>query len=177
MITNAPLHPLEQTAAIEAPDHPTATLEIASIEPTLASIELLDHRTRSRGVRPRLAPRGRYLAFQDDDETMLVALHSNITHIGRGISSDLRVDEHHVSRSHAIIVRHGQYARVLDDRSENGTYVNGRMILATNIYGGDVIRLGPVAMQYVEVGWGPRSPASGYPSTASSTESRLTSAA
>jgi pSer/pThr/pTyr-binding forkhead associated (FHA) protein len=41
--------------------------------------------------------------------------------------------------------------RVLDNRSSNGTFVNGRRIVATEIRDGDVIRLGPLAMQYVEI--------------------------
>jgi pSer/pThr/pTyr-binding forkhead associated (FHA) protein len=56
-----------------------------------------------------------------------------------------------VSRSHAIVVRQGGYARLLDNRSANGTYVNGRQIRAITIADGDVIRLGPVTMRYVVV--------------------------
>jgi pSer/pThr/pTyr-binding forkhead associated (FHA) protein len=41
--------------------------------------------------------------------------------------------------------------RVLDNRSTAGTYVNGRRVIATNIQNGDVIRIGPVVMQYVEI--------------------------
>jgi pSer/pThr/pTyr-binding forkhead associated (FHA) protein len=60
-----------------------------------------------------------------------------------------------VSRSHAIVVRYGRHARVLDDRSANGTWVNGRRIVATTLAEGDVIRLGPVAFRYVTVGLTP----------------------
>jgi pSer/pThr/pTyr-binding forkhead associated (FHA) protein len=56
-----------------------------------------------------------------------------------------------VSVSHAILVRHGSYMRVLDNRSSNGTYVNGRRIVATNLQSGDVVRLGPVVMRYIAV--------------------------
>jgi pSer/pThr/pTyr-binding forkhead associated (FHA) protein len=56
-----------------------------------------------------------------------------------------------VSRSHAILVRHGHNARLLDNRSANGTFVNGRQIIATNIADGDVIRIGPVVMTYIQV--------------------------
>ena len=56
-----------------------------------------------------------------------------------------------MSRSHAILVRHGHATRLLDNRSANGTFVNGRQIIATNIADGDVIRLGPVVMTYVQV--------------------------
>jgi len=55
------------------------------------------------------------------------------------------------SRSHAIIVRHGRFARLLDNRSANGTYLNDRRIVATNIRNGDMITIASLVMQYVEV--------------------------
>ena len=76
---------------------------------------------------------------------------SNVTHIGRGLTADVRIEEQRVSRSHAILVRHGHHTRLLDNRSANGTFVNGRRIVATNITDGDVIRLGPVVMTYLQV--------------------------
>ncbi len=47
-------------------------------------------------------------------------------HIGRGLSADLHLDENSVSRRHAILVPRPGGARILDDRSSNGTFVNGR---------------------------------------------------
>ncbi len=76
---------------------------------------------------------------------------SNITHLGRGLTADLRFEDQRVSRTHAIIVRHGRFSRVLDNRSTGGTYVNGRRVVAGNIQNGDVIRMGPIVMQYVEI--------------------------
>ena len=72
-------------------------------------------------------------------------------HIGRSIGADLRFEDAHVSRSHAIIVRYGRHVRVLDDRSSAGTYVNGVRILAIDLSDGDVVRLGPIALRYVVV--------------------------
>jgi pSer/pThr/pTyr-binding forkhead associated (FHA) protein len=111
-------------------------------------LPLLDHRERRRTVAPGLAPRGHYLALEDGDITRLLRLEDNITHVGRGTDTQVRLDEHRVSRSHAVLVRHGRYCRLLDNRSSNGTFVNGRQITATNLEDGDVIRVGPVAMQY-----------------------------
>jgi pSer/pThr/pTyr-binding forkhead associated (FHA) protein len=91
------------------------------------------------------------LALQDGNDTRLIRLESNITHLGRGLTSDLRFEHPHVSRTHALVVRHGRVVRVLDNRSTAGTYVNGRRVVATNIQNGDVIRVGPVVMQYVEI--------------------------
>jgi pSer/pThr/pTyr-binding forkhead associated (FHA) protein len=91
------------------------------------------------------------VAVQDGGETRLIPLEARITHIGRGLSADLRLEDQRVSRSHAIIVRHGRFARVLDNRSSNGTFLNGRRIVATNVANGDEICVGPVAVRYVEV--------------------------
>ena len=113
---------------------------------------LLDHRTRRRAVSDGLARRGPYLALADGDQTRLVPLEAKITHIGRGVGSAVRFEDVRVSRSHAIIVRHGRYARLLDNRSANGTFLNGRRIVATNVAHGDVIQLGPVVIQYIEIG-------------------------
>ncbi len=49
-------------------------------------------------------------------------------HIGRGLTAGLRLDDASVSRRHAILVPRPSGARILDDRSSNGTFVNGRRI-------------------------------------------------
>jgi hypothetical protein len=134
------------TATTPELDAPTLQLE-----PTAEIIEdpfaLLDHRAQQRAVRRGLAPAGQYLAFGDE----LIRLDSRISHLGRGGACDIRFEHRQVSRDHAIIARHGRHVRVLDNRSHNGTFVNGRRIVATEIRDGDVIRLGPLAMQYLEV--------------------------
>jgi FHA domain len=146
MTTEAPLIP-PGTAA----DQVTAPLESGATEPILDAVALLDHRTRQRAVGRRLAPFGHYLAFEEDGAEWLVPIESNVTHIGRGLTADVRIEEQRVSRSHAILVRQGHHARLLDNRSANGTFVNGRRIVATNITDGDVIRIGPVVMTYLQV--------------------------
>ncbi len=151
MTTHAPSHRSDQATTLPANEQPTARLEAGAEETILDSLALLDHRARARAISPRLAPRGRYLALQDGEATKLIALESNITHLGRGLTSDLRFEDRRISRTHAIIVRHGRFSRVLDNRSTGGTYVNGRRVVAGNIQNGDVIRLGPVVVQYVEI--------------------------
>jgi len=138
-----------QTPEIRAAE--TVTLPVGDIEPVLDAFALLDHRAQRRAVKAGLAPSGQYLAMQDGDETLLLRLESRITHIGRGGACEIRFEDQRVSRDHAIIVRHGRYARILDNRSSNGTFVNGRRIVATNIRGGDVVRIGPAELRYVEM--------------------------
>jgi pSer/pThr/pTyr-binding forkhead associated (FHA) protein len=98
-----------------------------------------------------MAAPGRYLALTDGDVTMLVPLDREVTHIGRGFTADLRLEEHRVSRRHAILVQRGARVRLLDDRSANGTFVNGRRIIESELRDGDVVLIGPVALSYVEV--------------------------
>jgi FHA domain-containing protein len=129
----------------------TAPIDAGDAEPILDALALLDHRTRQRAIGRRLAPFGHYLAFADDGEEWLVPIETKVTHVGRGLTSDVRIEEQRVSRSHAILVRHGHATRLLDNRSANGTFVNGRRIVATNIADGDVIWLGPVVMTYLQV--------------------------
>ena len=151
MTTQAPPHHLGRATRLPAHEQPTDAIEPGTDEPIVDSLPLLDHRSRSRAINPRLAPRGRYLALQDGEETRLIRLESTITHVGRGLTSDLRFEHQHVSRTHALVVRHGRVVRVLDNRSTAGTYVNGRRVVATNIQDGDVIRVGPIVMQYMEI--------------------------
>lgn len=129
----------------------TARLDTTDTEPILDALALLDHRTRHRAIGRRLAPFGHYLAFEQDGEEWLVPIDSQVTHIGRGLTADVRIEEQRVSRTHAILVRHGHHTRLLDNRSANGTFVNGRRIVATNIVDGDVIRIGPVVITYLQV--------------------------
>jgi FHA domain len=146
MTTQAPTTRTEPAA-----ERATEPLQAASTEPILDSLGLLDHRTRQRAVGRRLAPFGHYLAFAQDGEEWLVPIDANVTHIGRGLTADVRIEEQRVSRTHAILVRQGHHTRVLDNRSANGTFVNGRRIIATNVAHGDVIRIGPVVMTYIQV--------------------------
>lgn len=121
------------------------------LDATTDALPLIDHRARRVAMPVELAAPGRYLALTDGDQTMLIALEREVTHIGRGFTADLRLEEHRVSRRHAIIVQRGARVRLLDDRSSNGTFVNGRRIIESELRDGDVMLIGPVAMRYVEV--------------------------
>jgi pSer/pThr/pTyr-binding forkhead associated (FHA) protein len=115
------------------------------------ALSFLEHRTRQQAMTPSLAPAGRYLSFADENGPQLIALGERLTHIGRGLTADIRVDDHRVARLHAIIVQHPEGARLLDGRSADGTLVNGEPVLAADLNSGDEITLGPITMRYVEL--------------------------
>jgi pSer/pThr/pTyr-binding forkhead associated (FHA) protein len=132
---------------------PTQTPSRSTVEGAterVDAISCLDERVR-RGARPPepLEP-GQYIEVEGPEETLLIPLGRGVTHIGRGLSADLRLDENSVSRRHALIVQRPTGARILDDRSSNGTFVNGRRISQAQLQNGDVILLGRVVLRYLE---------------------------
>src|SRR5687767_7384166 len=117
-----------KTSAIE---DPTAALEATPQGDDHRGDPGLDH----------LAP-GRYLMCGDD----AFALLKDVVHIGRGMTADVRLDDHTVSARHAILVVRGDRLRILDDRSTNGTVVNGRRVDEAELRDGDVVVLGRVVL-------------------------------
>jgi pSer/pThr/pTyr-binding forkhead associated (FHA) protein len=135
MTTQAPIRPTVAEGATERFD-PTACLD--------------------EGVRRRATPAepqapGRYVEVQGPDETLLIPLRDGVTHIGRGLAADLHLDEASVSRRHAILLNRRSGVRVLDDRSSNGTHVNGRAVSQADLQSGDVLVLGRVVLRYLDI--------------------------
>jgi pSer/pThr/pTyr-binding forkhead associated (FHA) protein len=113
------------------------------------AIACVDARVRDGATVGPTEP-GRYLEIGGSAETLVIPLARGVTHIGRGLSADLRLDETSVSRRHAILVSR-QDVRVLDDRSANGTFVNGRRVERAELSNGDVLALGRVLLRYLDV--------------------------
>jgi Inner membrane component of T3SS, cytoplasmic domain len=112
---------------------------------------LLDNRTRERLIPEAGAPAGRYLSLEHDGEAKLIALERPITHIGRGLVADVRLEDSQVSRRHAILAVRGDGARILDDRSYNGTFVNGQRVTVQHLTNGDVVRVGRAVFRFTEI--------------------------
>ena len=113
-------------------------------------IACLDERVRQAAAAAAVEP-GRYLEVQGPDRTLLIPLAGEVVHIGRGLAAGLHLDDASVSRRHAILVPRPSGARILDDRSSNGTLVNGRRIQQADLCSGDVIVLGRVMLRYLEL--------------------------
>jgi predicted nucleic acid-binding Zn-ribbon protein len=94
---------------------------------------------------------GEYLCFEDGGETHTVALKREWTRIGRSLAADVRFDDPTVSRRHALIVRQPGGARVLDDRSLNGVFVNGERIEGKPLADGDEIIVGRYRLSFMVV--------------------------
>ncbi len=75
----------------------------------------------------------------------------DVTLIGRHPDADIFLDDVTVSRRHAILQRAEEDARafdVIDQRSLNGTYVNGEPIEHTRLTDGAELRIGKFRLNY-----------------------------
>lgn len=101
-------------------------------------------------VRDRLDT-GFYLAFEHGGRVRTVALPEGWTRIGRSLSADVRLDDPTVSRRHALVHREGDTVRVLDDRSLNGVFRNGRRVDLDVLDDGDAVLVGRFELRFLRV--------------------------
>ncbi|HEY6762302.1 MAG TPA: FHA domain-containing protein [Baekduia sp.] len=118
----------------------------------LDALPRVSFRDRSAAIPATETPEpGRYLALDDGDDAVLFPLRDGTTHVGRGFAADFRLEDQSVSRRHAIVHVRAGGTRVLDDRSANGTFVNGRQVTAAELRDGDVVVLGRVVLTYRDI--------------------------
>jgi pSer/pThr/pTyr-binding forkhead associated (FHA) protein len=117
----------------------------------LDALPLLSPRSLRDAIAAEDPAPGRYLVVEGDGRRRLVPLSAGVLHIGRGFAAELRLDDGSVSRKHAVLHVRQTSVRILDDRSANGTYVNGRRVTQADLTDGDVIVLGRVVLSFLEV--------------------------
>jgi hypothetical protein len=102
-------------------------------------------------AREALVTRGDYLAFDDGDRVRVVPLEEGWTRVGRSLAAHMRFDDPTVSRRHALLHREGSAVRVLDDRSLNGVWVNGRRVEWHELADGDELTIGRFRLYFMRV--------------------------
>jgi DNA-directed RNA polymerase subunit RPC12/RpoP len=100
-------------------------------------------------IREGLAPADDYLAFEGDEGVEAVALREGWTRIGRSLAAHVRFDDPTVSRRHALLYRDAHQARLLDDRSLNGVFRNGRRVDLERLEDGDEIAIGRFRLYFL----------------------------
>ena len=109
-----------------------------------ARITTSSRRRRAGSTRParRSTAAGDYLAFEDDERVRVVPLQEGWTRVGRSLSAHVRFDDPTVSRRHALVYCDPDGARMLDDRSLNGVFLNGERVDLAELEDGDEIAVG-----------------------------------
>lgn len=106
---------------------------------------------------PAAPATGCYLMVADDageSDGPLLPLVRPITRIGRSFAAHVQLDDPGVSRRHALVMLRQGRVRIVDDRSANGTWVNGRRVVDAELRDGDVIAIGRVTLVFVDGGRG-----------------------
>jgi pSer/pThr/pTyr-binding forkhead associated (FHA) protein len=101
-------------------------------------------------ARAGLSEPGKYLAYEEGGRYVVVPISREWTRIGRSLAADLRFDDATVSRRHALVVTQADGVRVIDDRSLNGIFVNGRRVEWSPLTDGDEITVGRHTLFYMD---------------------------
>lgn len=102
------------------------------------------------GAREELPPGVDHLAWEEDDGNVrLLALEVEWTRLGRSPTSDAVFDDPTVSRRHALLHRTSSGARLLDDRSLNGLFVNGARMEESDLGDGDEVCIGRFRLYFL----------------------------
>ena len=102
-------------------------------------------------ARTALIEPGPYLAFEGEARAHVVPLQEGWTRVGRSMSAHVRFDDPTVSRRHALIHRDRTGVRILDDRSLNGIFLNGRKVDWSELEDGDEIAIGAFRLYFMQV--------------------------
>ena len=75
-------------------------------------------------------------------------LDTDVTTVGRHPEADIFFDDVTVSRRHAEITRDGTTFEIVDQRSLNGTYVNGERVDRSALVNGSEVRIGKFRLNF-----------------------------
>jgi hypothetical protein len=75
-------------------------------------------------------------------------LDTDVTTVGRHPEADIFFDDVTVSRRHAEITRTGSSFELVDQRSLNGTYVNGERVDRASLRNGSEVRVGKFRLNF-----------------------------
>ena len=133
----------------------TGTLPVAGsgtlpVTPVSAEDERPERPAWVQEARSGLEMPGKYLAYEESGHQVITPLNQEWTRIGRSLAADIRFDDATVSRRHALIVSQADGVRVLDDRSLNGVYVNGRRVEWSPLGDGDEIVVGRHTIYFLD---------------------------
>jgi predicted RNA-binding Zn-ribbon protein involved in translation (DUF1610 family) len=102
------------------------------------------------GARAEADPAVHHLAWMEDGGTVrTLVLAGEWTRLGRSLACDAVFDDPTVSRRHALVHRPESGARVLDDRSLNGVFVNGERVEERDLADGDELAVGRFRLYYL----------------------------
>ena len=132
---------------VQLTTHIDATAVRAAISPPEACLTRESRDLVAEQVRASSSRAAVLIVFEGGDHWVHDLTDGN-HRIGRSITADIQLEDPMVSRKHAVIERGAEGIRVLDDRSLNGVYVNGKTVqLARALGNGDEIQIGDFVLR------------------------------
>ncbi|MBI3180178.1 MAG: FHA domain-containing protein, partial [Deltaproteobacteria bacterium] len=105
------------------------------------------------GKAPQAEPQGaRLVGTAGADKGREFALDQRELSVGRAPTCGLVLVDASVSREHARLLRQGDNYMLVDTRSANGTFVNGRRVDRAKLRSGDEVTFGNAAFRFIEIG-------------------------
>jgi predicted RNA-binding Zn-ribbon protein involved in translation (DUF1610 family) len=102
-------------------------------------------------ARQALVEVGWYIAFDDDERLRVISLQEGWTRVGRSLSAHIRLDDPTVSRRHALVHCEPGGARIVDDRSLNGLFLNGERVDWHELADNDEIVVGRFRLYFLDL--------------------------
>ena len=96
--------------------------------------------------------RGKLVTVKGEQQGESWFLNRSHTTLGRALDNDIVLLDIAASRKHAQVIRSESGFSVLDLRSANGIFINGRRITEEELYDGDEIEVGETALRFETVG-------------------------
>lgn len=147
---NMPTGEIRREAVSRAPEHATDTTQTFGLDSDLSFVpfgtDLTDVEVDAINALPARA--ALLLVRSGPTAGARYLLDTDVTTAGRHPEADIFFDDVTVSRRHAEITRTGSAFEVVDQRSLNGTYVNGERVDRALLTDGAEVRIGKFRLNF-----------------------------
>ena len=139
-----------------SPPHHSPQGQLPRLSPQPASYQTEHKNTPTSVLMPTSETpqqlRGRLMTIQGEQRGESWFLNRSHTSLGRALDNDIVLLDIAASRKHAQIIRGPEGFILLDLRSANGIFLNGRRITEEDLYDGDEIEVGETILKFETVG-------------------------
>lgn len=123
--------------------------DVLAIEPWVLGVSVRKGRGASANGTPSIALEfaPSVIALEHLESGRVLQPGRAVSTIGRRSGCDIQLQDSGVSRAHALLFTHGDHPVIVDLQSQNGTYVNDKVVSYRQLADNDVIRVGDSRFQ------------------------------